>query len=124
MTDPRFNLCEMRWQYLYVSAGSLDYVTFLTVTIDGRTRAISTGFFQTAMYIPFDMFHRGFKVECGELGSGGAPDLGMAHTYYIEAHDTTGTLASNLGAVICPSILLFEDGFETGTLSAWSHHVP
>jgi hypothetical protein len=125
MPDPESDLCEMRWEYLSVSAGSTGYVTFMAVKIDGHVRAISTGFFQTSMYIPFDMYFTPFAVQCGKLGSGGAPDLGMAHTYYIEAFDTTGALASNFGAVLCPaSVLLFTDGFEGGDVSRWSAHTP
>jgi hypothetical protein len=49
----------------------------------------------------------------------------MAHTYYIEAFDTTGALAPNFGAVLCPaSVLLFADGFENGSLAPWSNHSP
>ena len=122
--DPEADVCELRWESLSVSAGS-DYVTHLTVKIDGRVRAISTGFFQTSMYIPFGMYSAPFRVECGKLGSGGDPDLGMAHTYYIEAFDTTGALASNFGAVLCPaSVLLFTDGFEGGDVLRWSAHTP
>ncbi len=122
--DPEVDSCEMRWESLYVSAGT-DYVTFMTFKIDGKARAIYTGFFQNFMYVPSDMQPETFKVDCGKLGSGGDPTLGMAHTYYIEAFDTTGKLASNFGAVLCPaSILLFKDGFESGSLSLWSNHVP
>jgi hypothetical protein len=122
--DPEVDSCEMRWQSLYVSAGS-DYVTFMTFKIDGKARAIYTGFFQTFMYVPSDMQPEAFKVDCGKLGSGGDPTRGMAHTYYIEAFDTTGKLASNFGAVLCPvSVLLFRDGFESGSFSLWSGHAP
>ncbi len=122
--DPEVDSCEMRWESLYVSAGT-DYVTFMTFKIAGETRAISTGFFQTSMYVPSDMQHQAFKVDCGKLGSGGDPTLGMAHTYFIEAFDSTGKLASNFGAVRCPaSVLLFRDGFESGSLSLWSCHSP
>ena len=122
--DPEVDSCEMRWQTLYVDAGS-DYVTFMTFKIDGKTRAIYTGFFQNNMYVPSDMQPEAFRVDCGKLGSGGDPTRGMAHTYYIEAFDSTGKLASNFGAVLCPaSVLLFKDGFESGSLSLWSGHNP
>ena len=122
--DPEVDSCEMRWQTLYVDAGS-DYVTFMTFKIDGKTRAIYTGFFQHDMYVPSDMQPEAFRVDCGKLGSGGDPTRGMAHTYYIEAFDSTGKLASNFGAVLCPaSVLLFKDGFESGSLSLWSGHNP
>jgi hypothetical protein len=124
LPDPEIDSCEMRWQYLYVSAGT-DYVTFMTFKIDGWTRAISTGFFQNSMIVPSDMQPGAFKVDCGKLGSGGDPSHGMAHTYYVEAFDTTGALASNFGAVLCPaSVLLFRDGFESGSFSLWSGHAP
>jgi len=123
--DPEVDVCEMGWESLSVSAGASDYIRFMTVKIDGRLRAIYSGFFQSSMYVPFDLHPEGFRVDCGELGSGGDPNLGMAHTYYIEAFDTTGALASNFGAVLCPaSVLLFADGFENGSLSPCSGHSP
>ncbi len=125
LLDPEADVCAMSWADLSVSTGSSNYVTYLTVKIDGKVRAVSTGFFQSTMAVPFAMYQAGLEVACGRLGAGGDPVLGAAHTYFIEAFDSAGTYTSNFGAVICPaSVLLFADGFESGTSSAWSVHQP
>ena len=56
--------CFIDWQAFYVDAAP-SYMTYLTVTIDGRVRALHSGFFQSAMYIPEGMHSMGFKVPCG-----------------------------------------------------------
>jgi hypothetical protein len=124
MLDPRAHVCEMRWYELAVSTGSSAYITSMSVTIDGKQRAMYTGFFQTSMNVPFGMHPASFEVDCGQIGSGGDPERGMAHTYQIRAFDSTGLLASNSGTTLCPSNLLFADGFEGGSPAAWSSHVP
>lgn len=117
--------CYIEWGYLYVSAGSSQYIVDMTVEIDGRVRASLKGFFQTSMYVPGDMFLPGFIVACGQPGSGGNPFLGQSYSYAIRASETGGLTAANYGSVVCPATrFIFSDGFETGGLSAWSSHVP
>jgi hypothetical protein len=118
--------CCINWYSLAVSADSSDYIINMWAILnDAGAVALYQGFFQISAYVPYDMQPEAFRVDCGKLGSGGDPTRGMAHTYYIEAFDSTGKLASNFGAVLCPaSVLLFRDGFESGSLSLWSSHTP
>ena len=95
--------CYIEWSYLYVEATAGSYVVSMTVTIDDRLRAYHAGFFQTAMYIPGDMTDPGYKVNCGELGSGGTPNLGAAYAYTIRARETGGLSSANFGTVTCPA---------------------
>jgi len=123
-----YDTCYLVWGYLYVEAGDSQYMTRMTVEIDGRLRAVYSGFFQTSMYVPADMHGPGFKVACGEAGSGGDPELGAAYTYTIRAAETGGLTSANYGTAFCPARLPwrgdFADGFESGDTSAWSAAVP
>jgi hypothetical protein len=91
--------CYIQWSYLYVSAGTSQYIISMTVEIDGRLRANHSGFFQTYMYIPGDMFGDGFAVTCGKPDAGG---WGNTYAYIVRARETGGLGAANYGSVRCP----------------------
>lgn len=123
-----FDTCYLEWGYLYVEAGDTQYIIRMTVEIDGRLRAVYSGFFQTYMYVPADMHGPGFEVACGEAGAGGDPELGAAYSYTIRAAESGGLTSANYGTAYCPARLpwsgRFEDGFESGDTSAWSATLP
>ena len=97
------NVCYVEWASLAASTVSPNYMISMTVSIDELQRAYTGGFFQTAMYLPADMFAPGFQVACGTPGESGDPKLGAAHTYVIRARDTTGGHAAAPGTVVCPA---------------------
>ncbi|HSD85640.1 MAG TPA: hypothetical protein VLG46_17390, partial [Anaerolineae bacterium] len=96
-------VCYLQWSYLSVSASTSQYIISMTVSIDGRLRSYHSGFFQTSMYIPYDMLKPGFKVACGWRGASGAPGLGYSYDYVISAAETGGLKAANYGTVTCPA---------------------
>jgi hypothetical protein len=127
--DPEaYDTCYVEWAFLHVTASTSQYILRMTVEIDGRLRAVYSGFFQGSMTVPSDMHDAGFKVACGEAGAGGDPELGAAYAFTIRAEETGGLTAANYGTVYCPARLpwqgTFEDGFESGDTSAWSSTVP
>ena len=93
--------CYLQWSYLSVSASSSQYIISMTLSINGQVRAYSSGFFQTAMYIPSDMFKHGFKVACGTVS--GPQGLGYSYDYVIRAVETGGLGAANYGTITCPA---------------------
>ena len=97
------NDCYISWSYLYVTAATSQYIISMTVNIDNRLRAVHSGFFQTSMYIPSDLYGRGFKVACGPRGSNG---LGKSYAYTLRARETGGLSAANFGSVQCPGVYL------------------
>lgn len=97
------NDCYLSWSYLYVTAGTSQYMISMTVSIDNALQAYHNGFFQTYMYIPNDLYGRGFKVACGPRSSNG---LGLAHAYTIRARETGGLSAANYGSIQCPGVYL------------------
>ena len=100
---PHTNACYIQWQYLNVTASTSQYIISMTVSISNEIRAYYSGFFQTSMYIPGDMQSPGFRVACGEPGSGGKPEFGMAYPYIVRARETGGLKAANYGTVYCPA---------------------
>jgi hypothetical protein len=97
------NVCYINWYYMSVSA-SPNYVITMTATLNTYGPvAHAQGFFQTSMYLPYNMLGDGFRVACGALGSGGNPSLGAAYAYTIRARDSAGLGSANYGTVYCPA---------------------
>jgi hypothetical protein len=117
--------CYIEWPYVYVTAGTSQYIISMTTEIDGRVRVHTQGFFQTSMYVPSDMYAPGFAVDCGQPGSDGIPDLGNVYFFSITARETGGGSSTRSTDVLCPYTLhIFSDGFESSTSSAWSAITP
>jgi hypothetical protein len=101
--DPSQNTCYIQWNYLYVTASTSQYIISMSVSLNNRLVAYHSGFFQTSMYIPSDMFGRGFKVACGPHDASG---LGNSYPYTLRALETGGLGATNFGSVTCPGVYL------------------
>jgi hypothetical protein len=94
--------CFINWYYLSVSA-SPNYMITMTVVINEFGPVARTqGFFQTSMYVPYNMNPKGYKVACGAPGAGGDPDWGKAYAYTIRARDSAGLKSANYGTAYCP----------------------
>jgi hypothetical protein len=103
--DSRKNECWINWYYLSVSA-SPNYMICMYLKINAIGKVARTqGFFQTSMYVPYNMFDKGFRVTCGALGSGGTPDLGAAYAYTVRAYASDGLRSANYGTVYCPAYI-------------------
>ncbi len=101
--DPAQDVCYINWYYTSVDA-SPNYMISMTVAInDFGIVANVAGFFQTSMYVPYNMLDRGFKVACGPLGASGSPYLGKAYAWTIRARDSANLKSANYGTVYCPA---------------------
>lgn len=101
--DPGQDACYLSWYYLSVDAAP-NYMITMTLTLNNIGPVAHTqGFFQTSMYVPYNMLGDGFKVACGPLGAGGNPQLGNAYGYTIRARDSANLSSANYGTVYCPA---------------------
>lgn len=101
--DPNRNACYINWYYLSVSADP-NYMITMTVKLNSIGPVAHTqGFFQTSMYVPYNMLGQGFEVPCGALGAGGNPILGKSYAYTIRARDSAGLSSANYGTAYCPA---------------------
>lgn len=100
--DPAQDVCYINWYYMSVSA-SPNYMITMTVMLNtfGVVDHVQ-GFFQTSMYVPYNMHGQGFKVACGAKGAGGDPGLGNAYSWTIRARDSANLSSANYGTVYCP----------------------
>ena len=100
--DPSQNSCYINWYYMSVDA-SPNYMITMTAFLNNFGPVAHTqGFFQTSMYVPYNMLGQGFKVPCGSPGAGGNPELGNAYAYTIRARDSANLGSANYGTVYCP----------------------
>ena len=101
--DPSRDECFLTWYYLAVDAAP-NYMITMTLTLNNSGPVAHTqGFFQTSMYVPYNMLGKGFKVACGSLGAGGNPTLGNAYAYTVRARDSANLGSANYGTTYCPA---------------------
>lgn len=101
--DPTKNECFINWYYMSVNAGS-NYMITMTVTLnDLGFVSRYNGFFQTSMYVPYNMNPQGYKVECGALNDSGDPNWGKIYAYTLRARDSAGLKSANYGSAVCPA---------------------
>ena len=75
--DPAQNVCYINWYYMSVSA-SPNYVISMTATINAiGPVARYQGFFQTSMYVPYNMAGNGFRVPVRSPGRGRGSGAGQ-----------------------------------------------
>jgi len=101
--DPTVDECYINWYYMSVSADP-NYMITMTVKLnDFGFVGQYHGFFQTSMYVPYNMNPDGYKVACGALGAGGNPNWGNDYGYTIRARDSANLKSANYGSVYCPA---------------------
>lgn len=95
--------CFINWYYLSVSADP-NYMITMTVGINEfGFVARYGGFFQTSMYVPYNMNPQGYRVTCGAPGAGGDPNWGKAYPWTLRARDSAGLASANYGTAVCPA---------------------
>jgi hypothetical protein len=101
--DPAQDTCYLNWYYMSVNA-SPNYMISMTVILNSIGPVAQVGgFFQTSMYVPYNMLDHGFKVPCGTLGAGGNPLMGNAYAWTIRARDSSNLSSANYGTAYCPA---------------------
>jgi hypothetical protein len=100
--DPGRDECYISWYYLSVDASPNYMITMTAVLNNFGPVAHVQGFFQTSMYVPYNMLGKGIKVACGAPGAGGNPVLGNAYAYTIRARDSANLSSANYGTAYCP----------------------
>ncbi len=101
--DPAKDECFINWYSIYADSAPDNIRTITTTLTSKGIMASYKGFFQTSMYISYNMAGQGYRVECGALGSGGVPTLGKSYAWNIKVEDATGYWISHSGTIYCPA---------------------
>jgi hypothetical protein len=98
------NTCIVRWGAIDVSTASPRTVISMTLSVDGRVRAVYQGFFQSTMHVSPSFHQTGFQMTCGPAGVAGLPDRGHVYAWTLRAQDSAGDETTSAGSVTCPSL--------------------
>lgn len=96
------DVCYINFYRHYAESAPATYMRYMTVTIDSHIRAVYRGFFQSSMYVGYDMQSPGFKVACGPPNASGDPTMGKSYSYSIEVIDSDNGWSGNYGTLKCP----------------------
>ncbi len=79
---PTQNICYVSWYYLSVNASPNYMITMTAFLNDFGPVAHTQGFFQTSMYVPYNMLGQGVKVACGSSRRGRRSAIGQSLRLY------------------------------------------
>jgi len=108
--DPSRDVCFINWYYVSVNA-SPDYMIGLWILLNPNLVSYTGGFFQTSMYVPYNMLGQGFRVACGPPvdDTTSIPNVTITHgnqyAYTIRAKDSANLASANYGSVTCPAFI-------------------
>lgn len=72
------------------------------ITINGKTRAFFSNFFENSVFINKDMIGDGLRVVCGRPNASGLPDYGLQYNVGISAIVSGGSATNDTATVNCP----------------------
>jgi len=107
--DPSRDVCFLNWYYMSVDA-SPNYMINLWVFLNPNLVSQTNGFFQTSMYVPYNMLGQGFRVACGPpVVDNTDPQNPVTHgnqyAYTIRAKDSANLKSANYGTATCPAFI-------------------
>ncbi len=75
----------------------------LQITINGKTRAFFSNFFETSVFINDGMMGKGLQVVCGRPNASGLPGYGLQYSVGISAIVSGSSPTTDTANVTCPS---------------------
>jgi hypothetical protein len=73
------------------------------ITINGKTRAFFSNFFETSVFINDGMMGKGLQVTCGRPKASGLPGYGLQYSVGISAIVSGSSPTTDTANVTCPS---------------------
>jgi hypothetical protein len=73
------------------------------ITVNGKTRAYFSNFFETAVYINKRMLGNGLRVICGRPNASGVPGYGLKYNVGISAIVSGSSPTTDTAVVACPA---------------------
>jgi ABC-type transport system substrate-binding protein len=105
--DPSANQCSINFRLIQANDNqtSAPYLTWLAISISGKTRFSATAFFEGTITYTYDMVPNGLKVPCGAPNAGGAGNqYGLVYAVTITPLDTSRTaMSTDTANVTCPA---------------------
>ena len=73
------------------------------ISINGKTRAYFSNFFENSVYINDSMMGKGLQVTCGRPNASGLPGYGLQYNLGISALVSGGSPTTDTAVVTCPA---------------------
>jgi hypothetical protein len=73
------------------------------ITVNGKTRAFFSNFFETSVFINDRMMRNGLHVICGLPNASGVPNYGLQYSVGISAIVSGSSPTTDIANVTCPS---------------------
>lgn len=99
---PASGTCSIQFASLYASGSDTSF-SRVEVLVNGKLRAIVTGFFESSASLTYGMLPGGLKVKCGRPNASGRPDYGLSYSLVANAYMIDGTSAFNSSTIFCPA---------------------
>ena len=94
--------CLINLRYLSATSSDPNFLG-VQISIDGKTRAYFSNFFENAVYINDRMMGKGLQVTCGRPNAGGVPGFGLQYNLGISAIVSGGSPTTDTAVVTCPA---------------------
>lgn len=105
--DPAVGDCMINVRFIQATdnQSSAPYMTWLRITLAGKTRMQETAFFEGVITYSYSMVPTGFKVPCGAPNAGGqGPDIGNVYGVTIQPLDSSrNPMSTDVANVGCPA---------------------
>jgi hypothetical protein len=105
--DPTLDQCYINFRFIQATdnQSAAPYMTWLTITITGKTRYSATAFFEGTISYSYNMVPDGLKVPCGAPNSGGAGDLyGQVYGVKVTPLDSSrNPMSTDIANLTCPA---------------------
>ena len=93
--------CVIRIRSISASSSDPNF-TGVQISVNGKTRAYVSNFFETSTNLSEEMLGEGLQVVCGTPGSGGVAGEGKTYTVEISAIVHGGSPVNDTTNVTCP----------------------
>lgn len=104
-SSPASSTCLINVRSISASSSDPNFLG-VRITIDGKTRAYFSNFFETSVSINERMMGKGLQVVCGKPNASGVPGYGLQYHVGISAIFSGSSATNDTANVNCPS---YED---------------
>jgi hypothetical protein len=94
--------CLINLRYLSATSSDPNFLG-VQITINGKTRAYFSNFFENSVYITDRMMGKGLQVTCGRPNASGLPGYGLQYNLGISAIVSGGSPTTDIAVVTCPA---------------------
>lgn len=94
--------CLINLRYLSATSSDPGFLG-VQITVNGKTRAYFSNFFESSIYVNDRMMGKGLQVTCGRPNASGVAGFGLQYSLGISAIVSGGSPVTDIANVTCPA---------------------